>query len=520
MLGLSELTWAATGLAVLSFLMMPVCDRAPIRAVLIVTVSAACALWHIQSRPVVRSPVEHIAWSFAMLSCGWAFACVAVESLRIGRRRSPDVSPPILKLARMAAVLYGVTSGVILLVLLMMRSAYVVAELINGGPGIGGLTASFTQDGLWSLLFLFAGAGVSLIAGRDRRLGVCVFALGSMGIAWLCLLDAQFIANEKGGFERTGGLLWLLLGQSLWIFAATMVGSVRGKAPLLNRSGGGSDGRFPVPQRSCEQAAAYGWRWCQDALAMVLLVSMCYHIVVPTRAVGYGYTTSALLSAVAALLVSVSCCVLVRRSWSELTAGVGLGHLSLAICAAATLIVPRGRVPLIELYPAMFSAMIIGFCLAAGLCALIALRGSTHRTRDAMALPFAVDSHVMTRPDRGDLRSICETEAQARFEPSGDSIMGKLAPVARRFAFLNVSLAFLIGIMMTMWPRMPAVATMDDSLARVAAGLSAILFLLLVVLWCGRRLRQPVFHVMSVLTVLLAGGFLIVRILPFSSHVG
>jgi hypothetical protein len=73
---------------------------------------------------------------------------------------------------------------------------------------------------------------------------------------------------------------------------------------------------------------------------------------------------------------------------------------------------------------------------------------------------------------------------------------------------------------MTVWPRLPAIAAMDHSYGRIAAGLSANLYLLLVMLWCSRRLQRLTFHLLTMLAVLSTMGFVIMRMLPFASRVG
>ncbi len=73
---------------------------------------------------------------------------------------------------------------------------------------------------------------------------------------------------------------------------------------------------------------------------------------------------------------------------------------------------------------------------------------------------------------------------------------------------------------MAVWPRWPGIAPTDDSLGRVAAGLAANLFLLLVTLWCARRLRRFTFQILTALTLISLTGFLFIRILPFTPRFG
>ena len=73
---------------------------------------------------------------------------------------------------------------------------------------------------------------------------------------------------------------------------------------------------------------------------------------------------------------------------------------------------------------------------------------------------------------------------------------------------------------MAVWPRLPIIATMDDTLERVSGGFAADLLLLLTVLWSARRLRRVTFHMLAILVVLSCGGFIIARILPLTAKYG
>ncbi len=73
---------------------------------------------------------------------------------------------------------------------------------------------------------------------------------------------------------------------------------------------------------------------------------------------------------------------------------------------------------------------------------------------------------------------------------------------------------------MAVWPRWPAIAAMDDSLGRVAAGMAGNLFMLLVLLWSSRRVHRLTFQILTVLSVVSAAGFLTVRMLPFTPQFG
>ena len=96
----------------------------------------------------------------------------------------------------------------------------------------------------------------------------------------------------------------------------------------------------------------------------------------------------------------------------------------------------------------------------------------------------------------------------------------RFIPHAHRFAFLSAALALVAGALMTYWPRMPSIASMDHSLGRITAGFAAHLFLVLVMLWCSRQLRRLTYDLLTVLAVVSTAGFFIVRMGPFASRLG
>jgi len=93
-------------------------------------------------------------------------------------------------------------------------------------------------------------------------------------------------------------------------------------------------------------------------------------------------------------------------------------------------------------------------------------------------------------------------------------------PAVKRFAFLNAAMAIQIALIMAIWPRLPTIATMDDSLGRVLAGLGANLALLCVVLACAYRQRRPAFHILTVMAMITTGTFLWIRMQPYGLSTG
>ena len=138
-----------------------------------------------------------------------------------------------------------------------------------------------------------------------------------------------------------------------------------------------------------------------------------------------------------------------------------------------------------ERYPVIFNAMVVGLALAMALWTWLATlwRRQLH---EGIAGPTA----------------------------------GRLIPHTIRGAFLSAVLAVTIAGLMAVWPRLPSIAVPDDSLERVTAGFGGNLMLLLVVLWSARRLKKLTFHILTLLVVASAAGFMMMRMLPYSPHFG
>jgi len=147
--------------------------------------------------------------------------------------------------------------------------------------------------------------------------------------------------------------------------------------------------------------------------------------------------------------------------------------------------VPDQNRPLVEQYPIVFNAMMIGLALAAALWTWLT-----------------------------------DVWQQQLDHGMAWTTTGRLIPFAGRHAFLAAALAWVSGVVMMIWPRLSTVATADESFARVTAGVGGNLLLLLVTLWSSRRLNRPAFRILTTMVVLSTAGFLLVRMLPYRSYVG
>ena len=96
---------------------------------------------------------------------------------------------------------------------------------------------------------------------------------------------------------------------------------------------------------------------------------------------------------------------------------------------------------------------------------------------------------------------------------------GRMIVPAWRMSFYAGLLALASAWIMTVWPRLGGVPTMDHSLGRIASGVAAHLLILWAFLWCGRQTRRSGFVGLAVLAVASLLAFVYVRTRPLDTMV-
>jgi hypothetical protein len=449
---------------------------------LVFFVSAAGATASIRLRNSIQPPTQHVAWLCASLCLLWSAVAAAATAMARQRRDADRPAAPrlsFISLGRLAAVLFGVVAAIIQSVVLVMRMIYVGVDLVHGYPWEGAHDYGFGPPGEWSLALLFLSCGVGLLSTGERRLATVQLWTAVLLTLWACLLVPPFRIHPSGAFERTGGTLLLLASLSMVLTGAIVIDGGfehRRRRRLI---------RTDPDALTMPRSDAPGFRTSCGVLAMVIIVLTCYHLLVPLRATWGGFRGSTLIASLASAVAAGGAFLLLGRSWSGNLADASLGLASFGFCGLAMLAVPGQAISLADRYPMMFNAMIVGLTFTTGLWTWLA----------------------------------CVWDQQLDHGEAWTTA-GRLIPHAKRFAFLSAALALVAGALMTYWPRLPAIASMDHSIGRITAGFSAHLFLVLVMLWCSRRLRRLTFHLLTVLAVLSTAGFIIIRMVPFASRLG
>lgn len=448
-----------------------------LRISFITTLSTLAAWLYFRNPPATGTPIQSAAWLCAALSFSWSVSAAVVISLISGQDRSLINKDGFVPLSHIVALLFGVASVICHGVVLCMRLIDVAVDLVRGFPGQGIADYGFGVDGLWSMGLLLGSGFIAFLVTGDRRLVSCQWWLALMMATWACLLQPLYSIAPTGRYERTSltvlmVVLWSLLFAISVFFTGRMETSGRWSSSHT-RLGGRVDPSKRLP----------GYRLSCSILTVAMAILICYHYLVPIMSTRGGLRTTILIISASALLSGFSSFILATRSWNGYLADAAFGLTSLSICGVAMLVLPSRPVSLDVHYPMIFTAMIFGLTVAGGLCTWLT------------------------------------TIPRERFsEHAGTTVTNRIISTAKRFAFFNLVLALLASSIMAIWPRLTTISTSDDSFGRMIAGLGADLVLLLVMLWTARRLRRLTLHILTALAVVSTGGFLLIRMIPFSSQ--
>ncbi|MCH7814872.1 MAG: hypothetical protein IID40_12730 [Planctomycetes bacterium] len=180
----------------------------------------------------------------------------------------------------------------------------------------------------------------------------------------------------------------------------------------------------------------------------------------------------------------VALLVLSGRRWSIDAAEVGMALICLCLCCAGQSLLPTEPAALARRSPLIFNALIVTlgvmswFWCWLGCVWVQQLDGGTAWTTG-----------------------------------------GRMIVPAWRMSFYAGLLALASAWVMTIWPRLSGVPTMDHSLGRIASGVAAHLLILWAFLWCGRRTRRSGFVGLAVLAVASLLAFVYVRTVPLVTMV-
>ncbi|MBU0717293.1 MAG: hypothetical protein KJ749_03515 [Planctomycetes bacterium] len=420
--------------------------------------------------------VPYIGFACALLSLGcsgwtaWVARGVAAES---GTRSTHTRGQ---QFGYVLAVVAGTAVLVVSAAVLSIRVAHVALELAYISPASSVSGFGYGPHGLLSLVVTLA-SGAVLVSTRDSRLAAGVYAAAVLLAAWACLLFPMFRVLTTGGVSQTGALLAMLVCLATILAAAATISRVvdRRRGMTLANLNTRSDS---VPSR-------IALRVCGGVTAVAVILLVGYQLAVPMALARGGFRVAALGVAGSSAVAALGCFLFTAQFWSARFTDAGMALSSLALCAGSLSLLPGRPEALTERYPIIFNTMMVALALAVAAWTWLAISWGQQ-------LP------------EGSLSTTAE----------------RMIPHAKRFAFVNAVLALTLGGLMALWPRMRSVAITDDSIGRVAAGFGANLFLLLVMLWCARRLKRLTYHILAMFVLVSTVGFMIMRIHPFTLRFG
>ncbi|MCO6435616.1 MAG: hypothetical protein J5J06_00835 [Phycisphaerae bacterium] len=434
----------------------------------------------------------------AFLLFAWltALCCLAVSTLLAGERFAArpmlkvEPAPPAtgLYVVGVVGLFAGTVSGACVLFVLLQRLLELASVLLTIRPWSGDLSG-YGLEGVWVLSILLAGAVLAGWATRDARLLLAVFALTWVLAAWVCLLEPVLTITPRGIVRYSGrsvalaGVMGVIVGGFGYLYSwwrTRQVSMVTGEHPM------------PPPDITGRRRQLAGqivspvFRALLVAAGLSLILLAWYHVVVAFDSAGLPRPLLFLALAGSACFASAGCWAASDRDdWSG-TADTAFALLTTAAACLGVAFLPELPETMAERYPWVFNALLVAMTFAAGIWTGMAEYGE--RRRDL-------------------------TSART---PSPERWIG----AARRYAFVCVILALTAGGMMSFWPRLPAIATPDFTLARITAGFGGHLLLLLVALWMARRIRTPAFTLLVPLVLLAAAGFMLLRMLPYTPRFG
>lgn len=434
---------------------------------------------------VVAARLAGLAGSTIQLCAQYAGGVALLWSLvawGVGRdRESPEADGYfsnrhcLLAVSRVAATTAALASAAVVVFILCIRGVYTVLEVWQGAPLYQNQVFEFGFDGLIVIAMLALSCVVGLRARGDRRLIAALFWLFVLAVAWAALLPPTYRPLADGRFERTPAAMILTAG-----LAITICGFVACQASWNQRL------RWRAA-RSDPDALLRGFshwpglRASVGTVGLTTLLLVCYQMVDPTSARALGTRWSPVITAVCAGSCGLAMFSLLSSRWSANLADIAMGLVTLAGATLALAFVPSEPAELAARFPMNFNAIMAALAISAFLWVWIANVWRQQLDGD----------HAWTSA-------------------------GLLVPMAQRFAFFVACLSLAVGGLMSIWPRLRAIANPDDSIGRVAAAVAAHLLLMLVLLWSGRMVRRSSFGALTIMVVVSLVLFIVVRSGPLA----
>ncbi|MHC5111160.1 MAG: hypothetical protein ACYTHJ_14925 [Planctomycetota bacterium] len=420
--------------------------------------------------------LQIMAFAFSFLAILWSTVAACLARLTSADPESPGQSASLF---RFAALLCAVVPAVVESYVLVVKLLYVTTELIFGEAVFAREVRSVGTEGLWSLAALLIAAKISFLDTRNRKMAACIFWIVIAAMLWLFLLMPDYRNDTVGGSVRTGSTVILACALAFHVWLTVLV------TRWFDRSR-----RWKVawtePDRLAEPLTTWpGMINSYTAVSIFLVAISGFHLAVPTSLPGWSSGQTMFLLAVALLVGAGGGYLRLAVEYCRGLAAASMGLTSLMFAALAVSTLPRSSEDLSIRYPGIFGALIVGLAAASLFWSWL----------------YGVWQQQLN-------------------EGRSWTVAGRLIPQTVRFSYMSAALALVVATLLACWPRITGISATDDSMMSMVSGLATNLFLILVTLWIARRFGRLTFHILAILAVCTTMGFLVARLLPFSTHFG
>ncbi len=296
---------------------------------------------------------------------------------------------------------------------------------------------------------------------------------------WLVVVGVAVFATRSPGLEYTTGdhSIHLVLTPVIIGWGVTMLLFVTG-LKLHRQQSRWRAAHFDPDSLPLAMVDPRGIRISAGILGIVLILLIFLHVLAPAVS-----TMEHVAVALGALAAGAACFALADQRWSINHADVAMGLVTGAFCVLSVTFVPESA-SLAQRYPMVFNVLLISLAASSALWIWLAKVWRQQLDGDK---PWTTAGH--------------------------------LVPQCEGFAFYSSCMAVVLATLMTVWPRMKSVVTMDHSLGRTAAAIAGHLVVLGVLVWGRRQMKRPGTALLIVWTVLSLVGFIALRAEPFTDSV-
>ncbi len=418
----------------------------------------------------------HVAAGLGLL---WSMATWLLR-WRHGERGRLTATHPGVRVAQflsLAACLYAVLINVYLMIAQLSLALVHTWSYTVLSP-----TRWILSDSLVPLDFIMVAAACVVIthASESAYLLVPLFWALFLAVVRQCLLIPPVAPAFPAESPNPAGSpsLWILI---LLLSSAVMLGALVVVQALSWKNSRRMAWRKDVAFLLRPPRIWPGLQQSAALLGMFVLLVGSLLLIVPALAGSFVGVWPGLLRAAAVLIASIAVFTVANRRWTPRLGEIAIGLLTLSICFAVLVLLPRRPAVLTERFPLIFNALVFGCALSA--CFWMWLGGVWQQQLDEQGRPWTT--------------------------------AGRLVPLTRRGSFIAAAFGVLFALQMGLWPIMDQVASYDNSIGRILWGCGGLAALMAAAVWGYVRTALPAFRTLVTVSGVAIVLFGFVRALPY-----